>query len=114
MRPRNFVIFVIGVSTTTVSNSANITATSLLNATDNAGKVVMTVGVAAGSTDYVQVNFNKLFSTAPIVVISAADGVTAPNSTKFYATSTTTNFRIYLATSITGSFTFSYMVMETQ
>ena len=100
--------------TTSVSNTTNITASSVMNATDVAGKVIFTSAGTAGPTDYVQVKFNKPYTTAPIVVISPADLVTAPEIAKFYVSSSTTDFSIKLDAATAGTFTFNYMVMETQ
>ncbi len=102
------------IPTTVVSNTSNITTGGVYNATDMAGKALITATSSAGAGDYLQINFNKPFATPPIVVISAVDGNTASNITKFYAVATTTYIRIALIAPTSGSFQFNYIVMGTQ
>ncbi len=101
--------------TTSVSNSVKITACSVSNATDIAGRVSFTSSASLNSADYVTVKFNKPYTTAPIVMITPADGGTLSYMLDFYATSTTSDFSIKIGIlPPSGTFTFNYMVVETQ
>ena len=85
-----------------------------MSATDVAGKVLVTLGAGAGNADYVQVNFDRPYAAPPMIVISAADGVTAPNITRFYAATTASYFRLSFVAPTPGQYALYYMVVGTQ
>ncbi len=96
-------------------SGAAISATGVTTATDVAGKVSFTA-TGSTSTDYVQVNFEASYTTAPIVVITPADATTASHFADFYVTPATAQFRINLDSPVVGptAFNFYYHVIETR
>ena len=91
---------------------------SLSNATDVAGKVNVTTGTAAGTGLLATITFNKTYSTAPIVILTPANEVTASQTAtiKFYTTPSTTTFLVSSgATAVsTTAYSWFYKIIETQ
>lgn len=102
---------------TTIGGAAGASgAATLSNATDVAGRISLTVGGPGyGSGTHVTVDFNKAYSVAPIVVISAANAAAAAVSTSYYVTSTAGGFSLLQAVAgAGGTYNFTYHVIETQ
>ena len=91
---------------------------SLSKATDIAGIINVTTGTAPSAWSVIAtVNYNKTYSSAPIVVFSPINNKAASvSSTVMLFNFTTTGFSIYASTALTAatSYQWSYMVIETQ
>lgn len=107
-------------TTTTNANAGTGASSSVSNATDTAGKLSLTTGSLATPAAGVQttVNFNKTYNVAPIVTLTptnanAAGGV---STLQTFVTSTTSGFSINfgIAGAATTTYTWNYMVIETQ
>lgn len=106
-------------TTTTNANAGTGASSSVSNATDVAGIVNLTTGTLATATgEQVKINFNKAYTTAPIVVITSHNANAATNLVirGVYATSTTTDFSINftVAETLGTAYTWYYYVIETQ
>lgn len=92
-------------------------AVTLNNATDMAGSITIVLGVTAFTGSQADVTFDKPFVTAPIIVISPADGPTAQamSPDAIYVTATTTGFSIQAVNpTVGGTYILNYHVIETQ
>lgn len=105
----------------TVNANAGTGATSTVaNATDVAGIVNLTLGSIATPASGVQttINFNTAYTTAPIVVITPSNAITASNMAAFgvYIGSTTSGFTINFATAgvALDVLQWHYHIIETQ
>lgn len=88
------------------------------NATDTAGKIILTTGTAAwASGAQTKITFNKAYNVAPVVVFSPANAAAATRASVVqpYVTATTTDFTINFAAADTGANTYNwtYHVIET-
>lgn len=90
---------------------------SLSNATDIAGNISILTTAAAGN---VTIDFNKDYSVAPIVTLTATNNFSASDMTKVWITSTISGFTINFSDSgglfppTATTHTYSYYVIETQ
>lgn len=87
---------------------------SIANATDTAGAVTIVTGTLGLSTgSYANITFNNAYTTAPIVILTPANGTI---STSVYVTSSTTGFSINFAVAggISSTYILNYMCIETQ
>lgn len=106
------------VPTVTVSANAGGGATgSVTHATDTAGVLELitgTITLVAGAQ--ITVNFNKTYTTAPIVTLTPKNTTAASAAVAAYITSTTSGFTVNFVTASIGSQTFDwfYHVIETQ
>jgi len=83
--------------------------------TDVAGSINITTGGAASSLgQIITVNFGTAYTTAPVVVLSPTDALTATSGIDPYVTSTTTGFDINFGNSPLNStsYNFNYFVIE--
>ncbi|MCE2504668.1 MAG: hypothetical protein J4G05_11530, partial [Chlorobi bacterium] len=90
------------------------TAQAITNATDVAGMISFTTDNPAGSAAQVSVTFNSAYSTAPIVVLTAANG--DAGGSDVYVTSTATAFTVNFdsAPSNDTEYEYYYQVIETE
>ena len=90
------------------------TAQAITNATDVAGMISFTTDNPAGSADQVSVTFNSAYSTAPIVVLTAANG--DAGGSDVYVTSTATAFTVNFDSvpSNDTEYEYYYQVIETE
>jgi trimeric autotransporter adhesin len=105
--------------TYTAGAGAGTTPTiSLSKATDVAGIINVTTGTAPSAWNaIVTINFNKTYSSAPIVVFSPFNSLAAGVSTKILIFNiTTSGFDLYTSAALAASslYIWSYMVIETQ
>ncbi len=107
--------------TFTPGSGAGTTPTiSLLNATDVAGTVSVTMGAApGGAANVCTINFNKSYTTPPIVVLTPANAISAQTTSarQTYTTSATGGFTITFGGSaaLAGNvYIWNYIVIETQ
>ncbi len=99
---------------TVTANTGAITS-ALSNATDIAGAITITCSTTTGGTS--TITFNKTFTTAPIVTLTATNAGGATNLAVTYVTSTTSTFVINMVTNTCSSGsagTYNYHVIETQ
>lgn len=93
--------------------TTNTSAQSLSNATDVAGNLSFTP--ANNQSGFVTVNFNKSYTVAPIVLITATDGLSASEISKVWVTSNVSSFTINFSGLIVPMpYKYSYHVIETQ
>lgn len=83
------------------------------NPTDVAGQVTVSTNGAAGIG--ATITFNKAYTTAPMVILTAQNAAAATDMAKVYVTSTTTTFVIrYTGVPVANDKTYNYAVIETQ
>lgn len=106
-------------TTTTNANAGGGASSSVSNATDSAGNLSLTLGtITLSSGEQVKVNFNKSYTTAPIVQLMPTNAAAVNNDVLFgiFITSTTADFSVNFATAGTAlaALTWNYIVIETQ
>ncbi|MCC6581949.1 MAG: hypothetical protein IT440_16080, partial [Phycisphaeraceae bacterium] len=83
------------------------------NATDVAGQLTVSTNGANGIG--ATITFNKTYTTAPIVLLTAQNVAAATDMAKVYVTSTTTTFVVrYTGFPASNDKTYNYVVIETQ
>ncbi|MCA9324484.1 hypothetical protein KDA23_00225 [Candidatus Saccharibacteria bacterium] len=105
---------VAGGATPTRSNGSALGSggTSSVSGSDTSGSITINTGGSAGAGCFITVNFRQKFNSTPQVIISPVGSGAAGLS--YYATRTTTSFKVCTASNPPDSttFGFDYMVLE--